>query len=245
MKILPVLDLLDGVVVRGVAGERDSYRPVESCLVDSADPLEVAEAFRRQLGLTELYLADLDAILHGQRNLELIGTLAERGFSLLVDAGLNSAASTRAVLDSGAAAAVTGLETLTDPALLGQLVNQWGPERVVFSLDLKCGQPLTAISRWRNIPPLEIVREAADLGISRLIVLDLAQVGLEEGLSTLPLCRQIRRELPELELITGGGISDGADLQPLEHEPVDGLLVATALHRGRMTRDDVQRYSAQ
>ena len=63
MKILPVLDLLDGIVVRGVAGKRNAYRPVESQLVDNPDPIFVAEAFRNHFGLTEFYLADLDAIL--------------------------------------------------------------------------------------------------------------------------------------------------------------------------------------
>src|SRR5260370_41727564 len=62
MQVLPVLDLLNGVVMRGGAGRRSEYRPVVSHLVASAEPLAVAEAFRTHFGLNELYLADLDAI---------------------------------------------------------------------------------------------------------------------------------------------------------------------------------------
>ena len=42
MKILPVIDLMGGQVVRGVAGRRDQYRPVVSRLTPSSAPLDVA-----------------------------------------------------------------------------------------------------------------------------------------------------------------------------------------------------------
>src|SRR5262245_27511643 len=98
MDILPVLDLLNGIVVRGVAGKREEYRPIESRLVDSADVLPVARAFREQLGLTRIYLADLDAILHQHPNPDLYRELAEDGFELLVDAGLRNVESAESVL---------------------------------------------------------------------------------------------------------------------------------------------------
>jgi hypothetical protein len=44
MRILPVLDLMNGVVVRGVGGRRSEYRPVASRLAVSADPADVAAA---------------------------------------------------------------------------------------------------------------------------------------------------------------------------------------------------------
>ena len=46
MTVLPVLDVLEGVVVRGVAGQRAEYRPLRSRLVESAVPLDVARALR-------------------------------------------------------------------------------------------------------------------------------------------------------------------------------------------------------
>ena len=61
MPILPVIDLMGGQVVRGVAGRREAYRPMVSTLTDSSDPLAVACAFRKRFGFEELYLADLVA----------------------------------------------------------------------------------------------------------------------------------------------------------------------------------------
>jgi hypothetical protein len=61
MRIIPVMDLMAGQVVRGIAGRRAEYRPLVSPLCGSSAPLEVARAFRG-LGFSEMYLADLDAI---------------------------------------------------------------------------------------------------------------------------------------------------------------------------------------
>ena len=92
MRVIPVLDLLDSVVVRGVAGRRDEYRPVESTIAVSASPLDVAQSFRGHFGLSTLYVADLDAILHGELNREVLAELTGDGFELLVDAGIRNAA---------------------------------------------------------------------------------------------------------------------------------------------------------
>ena len=62
MRIIPVLDLKDGLVVRGVAGKRALYQPIVSKLCSSAEPVEVASSLRGLLGTGRMYLADLDAI---------------------------------------------------------------------------------------------------------------------------------------------------------------------------------------
>src|SRR5947207_216178 len=89
--ILPVLDLMHGQIVRGVAGNRAAYRPVESRLVRSADPLTVARAFRTQFGFTEFYLADLDAIQGGRPALDVYHALRADGYRLWIDAGIRTA----------------------------------------------------------------------------------------------------------------------------------------------------------
>ena len=62
MRIIPVIDLAAKTVVHAVAGRRNQYRPIESKLCESTSPIDIAQAFRSRFGLTELYLADLDAI---------------------------------------------------------------------------------------------------------------------------------------------------------------------------------------
>src|SRR5260221_5310736 len=130
MQVVPVLDLLHGTVVRGVGGRRDEYRPVESRLVANPDALSFARAFRDQLGLTRIYIADLDAILHYRPNLDVYRALSKEGFELLVDAGLRSVESAGTILSAGATQLIAGLETWPGPDELACLCEMVGTERV-------------------------------------------------------------------------------------------------------------------
>lgn len=239
MRVLPVIDLLDGHVVRGVAGRRQEYRPIQSTLTEGSDPLEVARAIRERFGLATLYVADLDAILHHRPHLAILRTLAEAGFSMMVDAGIRGAEDATPIFAAGAQTIVAGLETLARPAELVSLIGRWGSERVVFSLDLKGGQSLGDQTAW-PAEPLEIVRSAVSADCTQIIVLDIAHVGTASGLPTLPLCEGIRRTFPDIRIITGGGIRDAGDLRRLAELPVDGVLIASALHNGAIGRADIE-----
>jgi phosphoribosylformimino-5-aminoimidazole carboxamide ribotide isomerase len=61
-RIIPVIDVMNGVIVHGIGGRRDEYKPIRSAIVDSAVPLKVAEAMLAKTGSDEIYIADLDAI---------------------------------------------------------------------------------------------------------------------------------------------------------------------------------------
>ena len=238
MKLLPVLDLLQGIVVRGVAGKRDEYRPVESCLTVKADALSVANAFRESLDLSELYVADLDAILHDQPNADIFRRLAADGFPFMVDAGLRDVDRARMLIDTGATAVIAGLETTPGPNHLRQLCRDIGTDRVIFSLDLQAGRPLGDLSQWECVrvgdttDPFEIASEAIGAGIERMIVLDLEQVGVGQGVSTADLCRRLSDRFPALRLITGGGVRTIRDVLELATTGAEAVLVASALHNG-------------
>jgi phosphoribosylformimino-5-aminoimidazole carboxamide ribotide isomerase len=241
MRVIPVLDLMHGQVVRGVAGRREEYRPIVSRLAASADPLNVARAFRDCLDLDELYVADLDAIAGAQPGYDLYHELADQGFQLLVDAGVRELSAAANLAGAGVAAVVVGLETLPRPETLSSVLSELGAGRVVFSLDLQGGKPLGDLAAWNTIDAATIAREAIALGVRRLIVLDLAGVGVGKGVGTGELCRTIRSAAPGVELITGGGVRDVADLELLAGGGVDAVLVASALHDGRIGRADIDR----
>ncbi len=88
MLVLPVIDLQAGAAVHGRAGKRAAYRPIESVLSPSSDPLELARGIIDRLGLLQVYLADLDAIGGGQPAWHIYQNLVELGFQLWLDAGV-------------------------------------------------------------------------------------------------------------------------------------------------------------
>ena len=88
---------------------------------------------------------------------------------------------------------------------------------------------------WRDITPIELVFAAVDVGISNVIVLDVAQVGRGQGGSTLELCRQLSQQFPQVDFYSGGGIRNDDDVQQFGDAGCAGVLVATALHRGQLS----------
>jgi phosphoribosylformimino-5-aminoimidazole carboxamide ribotide isomerase len=237
MRILPVLDLMNGVVVRGVAGRRADYRPVLSRLTASCHPLDVAAAFRAHFGLTELYVADLDAIAGAAPALSLYTELRAAGFRLWVDAGLR-AADAGPLVCAGVEGVVAGLETLPGPQALAELCRDWG-ERIVFSLDLKEGRPLGNLEAWGVADAWSVSAAAVAAGVRRLLVLDLARVGVNAGSGTEEFCARLAATCPGLEVAAGGGVRGRADLERLRAGGVQVVLVASALHDGRLRREDL------
>src|SRR6185437_14753750 len=76
---------------------------------------------------------------------------------------------------------IAGLESLPRPTFLQEILAVVGVERLVFSLDLKGGQPITQSSDWRGFDGYVVATGAICVGVRRIIVLDLARVGMNEG----------------------------------------------------------------
>lgn len=237
-RVIPVLDLLGGQVVHGIAGDRVSYRPIVSTLAAGSDPLTIAAALCECAGTNELYVADLDGIQFGRPDWGTLRELENQGLQLCVDIGVQQPSDLATLLDLGVTRAIVALETSAGPDHLGELIAEAAPQRLqqlIFSLDLRHGRPIThSDSEWCSWEPGAIVAEAVRRGIDTVLVLDLAAVGLGTGIPTRPLCRSLKSQHPDLELWTGGGVRDRADLMVAAESGVDAVLVASALHTGRL-----------
>src|SRR5262249_35874210 len=242
MRIVPVIDLQNGQVVRGIAGRRKEYRPIVSQLTPSCQPADIARAFRAHFGLTELYLADLDAIAGQPPALPTYTALTALGIRLWVDAGLRDAAGAVELAAAGVAAVVLGLETIRGPDVLREACAALGPLRIVFSLDLKSGVPLGDRALWDHASSWAIAEQAIAGGVRRILVLDLARVGGGAGTGTEELCGRLTTAHPDLEGIGGGGVNSSADLERLNQCGVRAVLAASALHDGRLRREDLARF---
>src|SRR5262249_19701104 len=89
-RIIPVIDLRHGRVVRAVGGRRNEYAPpIGSKVSTSTDPVEMAIALLAVAQTHELYFADLDAIIDGD-SVDHAGFKLSRlpGVTLWADLGL-------------------------------------------------------------------------------------------------------------------------------------------------------------
>jgi phosphoribosylformimino-5-aminoimidazole carboxamide ribotide isomerase len=230
MRVVPVIDLKGGLAVHAVRGERERYRPV------GRDPLSLARGFRAELGLDELYVADLDAITGAGGNDAVIRALASEARAM-VDAGICEPDRARELLELGVDRVVVGTETLNSPDALDRLLAEV-PE-LVLSIDLRDGRTLSPDPQLAGLPALDVVARLHRAALREVIVLDLARVGSGAG-PDVGLFTEIHAAFPDLELLAGGGVRDAADLRALGAAGAAGALVATALHRGVIGRRELR-----
>ncbi len=239
MQLIPVLDLKNGKIVHAVGGQRARYRPLETVFRIPPTPRAVAELCVRKLGYPRLYVADLGALSGGSIDWAGLQEIAAVGAKLILDVGIANSQQvaelaawnqTHRCLDG----IVIALESTLDASDWSAMVSMAMPSQAVFSLDLRAGKPLTRAESLAEFDPLEIARHAYTAGFRRLIVLDLAAVGTDQGPITLDLCRLLQQQHSWMELITGGAVRHAADLAAVEQAGADAVLVASALYDGRL-----------
>jgi uncharacterized protein related to proFAR isomerase len=230
--LIPVVDIMAGVVVHAVRGQRDSYRPVQSALCTGSEPATVARALLAQAGGHCLYVADLDAITTGRAQVGVLRALLQLrcnagvAVQLWLDAGFTGEQGVWALCEQ------LGLHH-TD---LGQrLVPVFGSESLrvlsalaavpgcALSLDRREGQRMDIAGCW----------DAPQLWPQRVIVMTLEQVGANAG-PDLDTLRQVRLCRPEAWLVGAGGVRHAQDLMAARAAGAQAWLVASALHSGRL-----------
>ncbi|MDR3543845.1 MAG: HisA/HisF-related TIM barrel protein [Desulfosporosinus sp.] len=253
-RVIPAIDLMGGVVVHGVKGERENYQPVKSILSETAEFFPLVEAFVRKLGLREFYIADLDAIMFSMQkdHLNLITKIRAEGLntlgtiSLMVDAGVFNLTGVGKILKTGIDQAIIGTETLPSLTTLQEIINCYGAERLVVSLDTQDSKVISAAPELCNLEVPQALRLLREFGIRHYILLELRKVGTSAGLNKELIKECIRIldvPLPERgsSFFIGGGVSGFEDLLWLREMGVSGAIVATALHDGRLTDQNLSQ----
>ncbi len=185
------------------------------------------------MGFEELYVADLDAIIDCSDNFEVFRQIAEAtGLGLMVDAGITNLERAEKLLESGVSKLVIGTETLQSKSFVAEAVRRFGSEHVIISLDLKGNDVLVGKGFDDCIEPICLLKEFKEMGVREVIVLDLTRVGSGEGVNTdfLKEAMQVG-----LEVYVGGGVRNLEDLLELKQLGVSAVLVASALHYGKLS----------
>jgi phosphoribosylformimino-5-aminoimidazole carboxamide ribotide isomerase len=231
---------MGGRVVQGLRGDRQRYRAVDSTLVQGCEPAAIAQALCRACEGNVAYVADLDAITGAGDHGGVIRELRERlGVEPWVDAGAGDAGAASRLAQSGAARVIVGTETLTDLGALRAIRDALPGEGPLVSLDVGKDGVLSGCRELAGRPPLDALGLLAAEGATEVILLALTRVGTATG-PDLPTLRAARTAFPGLRLIAGGGVHTPDDLRRLAETGADGVLLATALHRGWITTADVR-----
>jgi HisA/HisF family protein len=220
--IIPVIDLKGGVAVRARAGERHSYASLVTPLSPSAEPDAVAHGLLSAVPARTLYVADLDAIEGRKPNDRALSHIARScpHVELWVDGGFSDEVSARTFLARGVGRPVLGSESQRDVEAVRALGND-----AALSLDFR-GDDF--------VGPAALLAEP-DLWPREVIVMTLARVGTAAGPDLDRLAAVVARA-GSRRVYAAGGLRGPEDLKPLDERGVAGVLVASAIHDGRLTR---------
>jgi phosphoribosylformimino-5-aminoimidazole carboxamide ribotide isomerase len=227
VRIIPVIDLLEGVVVHAKQGQRKHYQPIVSSLTASSKPLDIVKAFREIYPFETLYIADLNAIqrLHSstQSHQAVIAEIqhAFPELHIWLDAGIRNTIDAQPwqSLNISHVLGTESLESLTDYLTL---IDAF-PDKIVLSLDFMPSgyKGLEAFIQNNQYWPKDV------------IVMTLNHVGMQQGIASSTLA-QIMQLTHQHCLYAAGGVRNLTDIAQLACLGVHGALVATALHQQQL-----------
>jgi len=226
VRLIPVLDLKDGVVVHAQRGQREHYLPINSPLCPSANVYDVIDAFLQLADFKIIYIADLNAVIQQGNNQALIYEVLQR-YPLIMfwlDAGYQSPDLAFAGLSNYRP--VLGSECCTAEQLAAT-------HNALLSLDFSSdNQPLGESRLFDN----------SHLWSEQVIIMTLARVGSDSGVDSEKL-RYYQQTYPQIDFIAAGGVRNIKDVQQLKTLGIKSVLVASALHTKAIGKADIRECS--
>lgn len=230
MQIIPAIDLIDAKCVRLTQGDYNQKT------VYNEDPLEVAKQFE-DAGIKRLHLVDLDgAKAKKVVNWKVLERIASKT-QLVIDfgGGVRTDDDLLVVFGSGAAMVTAGSIAVTQPEVVVQWLDKYGPHKIILGADVKGNY--IAIHGWQEeggIQWPDFLTDYTQKGISQVICTDVAKDGMLQGPS-VGLYKDILAQFPSLQLIASGGVSHIDDLHQLREAGAAGTILGKAIYEGRIT----------
>ncbi|MEM9403559.1 MAG: imidazole glycerol phosphate synthase subunit HisF [Pseudomonadota bacterium] len=243
-RLIPCLDVRDGVVVKGV--QFRNHRVV-------GDIIELAARYCEE-GADELVFYDITASPDG-RTVDrswVSRVAAQLDIPFCVAGGIRSIHDAEDVLNKGADKISVNSPALENPALVTDLAKRFGSQCVVLGVDSReengdylvyqyTGDPdKTTAARRRTI---DWVREAQQLGAGEIVLNCMNQDGVRKGYDVAQLAAV--REVCEVPLIASGGAGVPEHfLEVFNQARVDGALAASVFHSAAIFIPDLKAYLA-
>ena len=228
MKVVPVIDLKGGHVVRAVLGLRERYEPMVDNVYGTCKPVELATKLVLD-GFRVIYVADIDSIMGGEVNEEVFRSLKGLGAKLMADIGVDDEEKLRKAAEL-ADYPIIATESVPSLSFLSSALRGYG-DRAFVSLDLRGGRVVSRAPEVSGKALSEGLRLLKELGVRRVILVDFDRIGTYLGPNI-----EGAKELVEggFEVYVGGGVRGLEDLIILREIGVSGVLVASALYSGKV-----------
>jgi len=236
-RIIPCLDVREGVVVKGVC-----FRDLRKV----GDPPTLAVEYQNQ-GADEIVFLDVKATIAGQRTLhEAVRKTAETLFiPLTVGGGIRSFKDVRDTLKAGADKTSINTAAVQNPALITECADAFGSQCVVLALDAKRkGDSWEVYSHSGTTPTgldaVDWAKDACERGAGEILLTSIDADGTKAGYD-IELTRSVVRAVNVPVIASGGCGTIDHIVEVLTKGEADAALAASIFHYGEHTVADVKR----
>ncbi len=244
-RIIPCLDVRDGVVVKGVR-----FRDHQVV----GDIVELARRYRDE-GCDELVFYDITASseqrMVSRDWVENVARILDVPFC--VAGGIRSVEDASAVLQRGAEKISINSPALERPGLVSDLADRFGTQCVVVGIDSMVEDGALRVyqytgdaekSAWSGRDTLEWAREAVRRGAGEIVLNCMNRDGVKRGYDIEQLTAM--REAVDVPLIASGGAGELHHFRDVfTHARVDGALAASVFHRQEIHVNELKRYLSE
>ncbi|MBT8086793.1 MAG: imidazole glycerol phosphate synthase subunit HisF [Gammaproteobacteria bacterium] len=241
-RIIPCLDVRDGVVVKGV--QFRNHRIV-------GDILELAERYCAE-GADELVFYDITAS-PDDRSVDrswVSRVAAVLDIPFCVAGGIRSVAAAEDVLNKGADKVSINTPALTDPDLIAQLAKRFGSQCVVIGIDSReehgdyfvyqyTGDPDRTSAAQRST--IDWVREVQQRGAGEIVLNCMNQDGVRKGYDIAQLSA-VRADCSVPLIASGGAGAREHFAEAFRDASVDGALAASVFHSAEINIGELKSY---
>lgn len=244
-RIIPCLDVRDGVVVKGV--QFRDHRVM-------GDILDLARRYRDE-GADELVFYDItassDSRVVDKGWIEKIARILDIPFC--VAGGIRTLEDARRILNNGADKISINSPALERPDLITEMAESFGVQCVVVGIDSRRENGDYVVYQYTGDESktvkskhgtLDWAKKAQKLGAGEIVLNCMNNDGMRQGYDIEQL--QAVRQAVSIPLIASGGAGEMAHFRDaFQTAQVDGALAASVFHSGAIPIPDLKRYLQQ
>lgn len=214
--IIPAIDILNGEAVRLYKGDYEQKTAY-------GNPLDIAQKFK-DIGAKMLHIVDLDGAKSGNTpNFEIIKQISSI-IPIEVGGGIRSAEAVEKYLQF-ADRIILGTIAVQSPEFVENMVEKYGEERIVVSVDVKDGK--IATHGWIEKTELDYIKFINSLPVKYAIVTDISR----DGTLTSPNW-EMYQNIKNKSIIVSGGVASNNDV--INAKQYYGVIVGKAYYEGKV-----------
>jgi len=240
-RIIPCLDVKDGLVVKGI-------RFV--ALKDVGDPVRMA-AYYAQNGADELVFLDISASVEGRKTMiDVVARLSEQIFiPLTVGGGISEIDDIKNLLRAGADKISLNTAAVQNPDILSEGAKKFGSQCMVIAIDAK--RILGDSDKWEvythggryptGIDAVQWAQKAVAMGAGEVLLTSMDEDGRQQGYD-IALTKAISSAVNVPVIASGGAGSPKHMLSVLKEGQADAVLAASILHNEIYSIKEIKEY---